>query len=378
MAYGQAVVLDQSTATQINVVPPLNFGLNSNLTIEGFFMLQKTQLNAILVQLAPNVGFNLTNGILRASLGPNTTIVGTSVISTDHWHHLSFVYNVIQQTATLSIDGSVDAMVYSVHPTITASNTSSTIIIGAGFQGSIDQLSISFVAKPQAQILWDATTAAYYRLDGLWLQDSGPDGLNATASNVRPVYGWRYNALNFNLTDATYRTNYLTALGTPNQAFSISIWVRAETRPGVFLTVSNAYTCLLVLGLKTTSNILVAYLPNATATGANVNIIGPQMPLNAWVNVVFTWSSQNRANLYTSSYLQASSSIASTLTNAHGGNNSLPMTVTLGVYNGSANCQGIQGVDTSQQFMGSLDELYIFARELQYSDIQQLIQPLPI
>jgi len=284
------------------------------------------------------------------------------------------LYNAIQQTATISIDGTVEATISSIKPDISSSNTNSTIVIGAGFQGCIDQLSISLKAKPQAEILWDATAAAYYRLDVLYLLDSGPNGLNATATNVIPIFGWRYNALNFNRTGAYYQANSFTALGTPNQAFSVSLWVRAETQPGVFLTVSNPYTCLLVLGLQNNNNYLVAYLPNATATGASVNIIGPQIPLNAWVNVVFTWSTANRANLYTSSYLQGSNSDASTLNNARGGNNSLPMTVTLGTYSGSANCQGIEGVDISQQFMGSLDEVYVFARELQVTDMQQLIQ----
>jgi len=377
VAYGQAIVLDQSIPTQINIVPTFNLSMNSSLTIEGFFMLQKTQLNAILVQLTPTITFNLTNGILTASLGSNTNITGTSVISTDHWHHLSFVYNAIQQTATISIDGTVGATVSSIKPDISSNNTNSTIVIGAGFQGCIDQLSISLKAKPQAEILWDATAAAYYRLDVLYLLDSGPNGLNATATNVIPIYGWRYNALNFNRTGAYYQANGFTALGTPNQAFSISLWVRAETQPGVFLTVSNPYTCLLVLGLQNNNNYLVAYLPNATATGASVNIIGPQIPLNAWLNVAFTWSTANRANLYTSALLQGSSGDAITLNNARGGNNSVPMTVTLGTYSGSANCQGIEGVNVSQQFMGSLDEVYVFARELQVTDMQQLIQVLP-
>jgi hypothetical protein len=377
VAYGQAIVLDQSIPTQINIVPTFNLSMNSSLTIEGFFMLQKTQLNAILVQLTPTITFNLTNGILTGSLGSNTNITSTSVISADHWHYLSFVYNAIQQTATISIDGTVVATVSSIKPDISSSNTNSTIVIGAGFQGCIDQLSISLKAKPQAEILWDATAAAYYRLDVLYLLDSGPNGLNATATNVIPIYGWQYNALNFNRTGAYYQGNSFTALGTPNQAFSISLWVRAETQPGVFLTVSNPYTCLLVLGLQNNNNYLVAYLPNATATGASVNIRGPQIPLNHWLNVVFTWSTANRANLYTSALLQGSSGDAITLNNARGGNNSLPMTITLGTYSGSANCQGIEGVNVSQQFMGSLDEVYVFARELQVADMKQLTQVLP-
>jgi len=377
VAYGEAIVLDQSIATQININPSFNLNINSNFTIEGFFILQKTQMNAILIQLTPTIMLNLTNGMLTASLGSNIIIAGTSVISTDAWHHLSFVYNAIQQIATISIDGSVEATRSSIKLDISSNNINSTILIGVGFQGCIDQLSISLTAKSQAEILWDATTAAYYRLDISWLLDSGPNGLNGSASNVIPIYGWRYNALNFNNSGAYYQANGFTALGTPYHSFSISIWVRAETQAGVFLTISNPYTCLLVLGLQSDNNRLVAYLPNATATGASVNMIGPKMPSNDWVNVVFTWSTQNRANLYTSSYLQASNSDASTLNNARGGNNSFPMTVTLGKYSGAANCQGIQGINASQQFMGSLDEVLVFARELQVTDIQELIKPLP-
>jgi len=315
VAYGQAIVLNQSIATQININPAFNLSINSNFTIEAFFMLYKTQMNAVLIQLTPNIMMNLTNGTLTASLRSDIIISGTSVISTDQWHHLSFVYNAVQQIATIYIDGSVEATGSSI-PTNISNNINSTIVIGAGFQGCIDQLSISLEAKSQAVILWDATTAAYYRLDSLWLQDSGPNGLNASASSVVPVYGWQYNALNFNASGAYFQANGFTALGTPNHPFSISLWVRSETQAGVFLTVSNPYTCLLVLGLQNDGNRIVAYLPNATATGASVNIIGPKMPTYAWVNVVFTWSSQDGAILYTSTYLQGSNSDASTLNNA--------------------------------------------------------------
>jgi hypothetical protein len=372
VAYGQAVVFDQSIATQINIKPVFNLTIDSSFTIEGWFMLQKIQMNAILILLTPTITMNLTNGILTASLGSDMIIAGTSVISSDHWHHLSFVYNADQQIGTISINGTVEATTSAIKPEIFSNNINSTIIIGAGFQGCIDQLSISLKAKSQAEILWDATAAAYYRLDVLWLLDSGPNGLNASASNVIPIYGWQYNALNFNTTGAYYQANGFTALGAPNQSFSIALWVRSETQAGVFLTISNPYTCLLVLGLQNDGNCLVAYLPNATAKGDSVNIIGPQMPSNAWTHVAFTWSTQNRAILYTSALLQGANSDASTLNNARGSNNSLPMTVTLGTYTGTANCQGIQGVNTSQQFHGSLDEVYVFARELQVQDLEAM------
>ena len=50
------------------------------------------------------------------------------------------------------------------------------------------------------------------------------------------------------------------------------------------------------------------------------------------------------------------------------------MMVTLRKYNGSASCQGIEGVDTSQQFKGSLDELSVFTRQIQISDVHTLLR----
>ncbi|CAF4251767.1 unnamed protein product, partial [Rotaria sp. Silwood2] len=287
----------------------------------------------------------------------------------------SFVFDSIQQITTISIDGTVEKTQSSIEPVIPLNNSKSIIIIGAGFHGYIDQLSISLKAKSRQAILWDATVAAYYPLDVLWLLDKGPNGLNGTASNIIPIYGWRYNALKFSKPGAYYEASGFTVLGTPRHAFSIALWVRAETQPGIFLTVANAYTCLLVLGFQSDSNTLVAYLPNATATGDSVNIIGPQMPSNAWVHVAFTWSTEHLAKLYTSSYLQGESGEARTLNNARGDHNSSPMTITLGKYNGAANCEGIEGISTSQTFMGSLDEMFVFARELQDNDLAQIIKP---
>ncbi|CAF5211896.1 unnamed protein product, partial [Rotaria magnacalcarata] len=51
VAYGQAVVLNQSIATQINMKPIIALNVNSSFTIEGFFLLLKTQISATLIQL---------------------------------------------------------------------------------------------------------------------------------------------------------------------------------------------------------------------------------------------------------------------------------------------------------------------------------------
>ena len=91
------------------------------------------------------------------------------------------------------------------------------------------------------------------------------------------------------------------------------------------------------------------YLPNSTRTQASTNITGLLMPTNSRVHGAFTWSTKNGARLYTSPYLQNQ-------------------------YRGTANCQGIQGINISQPFMGLLDEVYIFAQELQEKDLQAIVK----
>jgi len=296
------------------------------------------------------------------------------VISTDQWHHFAFLYDATQQTASIYIDGTVEATRKSVIPEVVYHKANSLVIVGAGFQGYIDQLSIILKAKSPAAILWDATTAAYYSLDILYLLDKGPNGMNATASNILLIYGWLYNALNFNLSGSNYQASGFIVLGTPRGSFSIALWVRAEARTGIFFTVANPYTCLLVLSLQNNTNRLIAYLPNAIASGNDVNSFGPIMPF-VWAHVAFTWSFENQARLYASVYFQNGDSGATTLNNARGDKNSSPMTITLGYYNGIANCQGIDEIDSSQEFRGSLDEVYIFGRELEQSEIKDLTIP---
>lgn len=305
-------------------------------------------------------------------LGSNIIIIGRSVLSTNQWHHFGFVYDGTQQTATIYIDQNEDQTRTSVKPTIVGDNINSSIIVGAGFYGYLDQLSIKLKAKSSATIVWDATTVAYYPLDEAYILDKGPNGVNATASNVISIYGWRYDALNFNLSTSYFKAGEFSALGMPAASFSITLWVRAEAQPGIFLTIANPYTCLLALGFQTANNYLIAYLPNATSSGNDVTVYGPLMPFNAWVNVAFTWSVTNRAQLYTSGYWQGGSSDATNLGNTHGGNSSLPMTVTLGHYNGTTGCQSIPSADLSSGFMGSIDEVYIFGRELTINEIQGL------
>ena len=304
-------------------------------------------MNAVLLQLTQQIRITMTNGLLGMSFGSDIYLNGTSILSTDEWHHFGFTYDAEQRQMTIYIDGEMDSTKVTSQPSASIYNqTDSPVLIGVGYRGYIDQLSISLKMKSAQIIQWDATTAAYYPMDLQWLEDKGPYGITATASSVTSVIGWLKAALNFNQSDAYFTADDITRLGRARKPFTISLWVRSETQAGVILTVANPHTCLLVLGLQNESNLLVAYFPNSTIDGKSAIVVGPQMPENHWVHVTLTWSMEYRARLYTSGYLQNSNVDVTTLNNARGVNNSMPMTVTLGNYRGEANCGRIDGVNT--------------------------------
>ena len=380
--HGKAIVLSQSSPTYLQIISPFNLTQQTSFTVEGFFYLTKTLITADLVQFRSNIRLRLINGLLSMSIGSHyPPLNGTSVLSTDDWHHLAFIYDADQQQMSMYIDGEMDAMMRMNISLLNSNGTNgSVVLVGVGYDGYVDQLSISLKSKSASVIRWDASTVAYYPLDWSYLQDSGPNGINGTAANLIGIPGWRRDSVNFNRSDAFFQASGFTALGTPRRSFSITLWVRTETQAGIFLTVSNPSTCLLALAIQTSTNRLVAHFPNSTADGTSVNVLGPQMPLNNWVHVAVTWSVQNRAQLYTSGYLQGSDSRVDYLSNTRGANNSLPMTVTLGKYQGmNANiCGTIDDVNTSVSFMGSLDEMYIFTRELSRTEINAILKELPL
>jgi hypothetical protein len=366
---GYAIVLNQSIPTWISVVNPLNIS-NSSFTIEAFVILFNNSIDENLVQFSSNTSMSIDMGNLEIVLNGRYTMFSTISVSTNEWHHVAVVYNAINQYTNVYIDGEMYGQLTYI-PIINSDNANVTMIIGYGFVGVIDQLSISLEAKIDARISWDATVAAYYPLDGSnngWLLDYGPNCLNATAAAVQSITGVVNNALSFVTSGAYYQASGFTVLSVVNHSFSVALWVRPQNQSGIFLTIANSVTCLLVVGIRNIDNRIVAYLPNATNTNMGVNVLGSPTANFQWVNIVFTWSYQNQAQLYQAAGFQGRNINATRLNNGYGE----PMVITLGMYHGSTDCSGIDGVDTSKQFVGSIDEVYIFSKELQQNEVQQL------
>ena len=110
--------------------------------------------------------------------------------------------------------------------------------------------------------------------------------------------------------------------------------------------------CLPIMGLTSLGEIAIN-----SWNGSNVPLTGPVIPLNAWTHVVATYSLNNGQRLY----------VNGSLVSSVGGYNfragGVPMTITLGnslLGTGACNTGTIQ----MGQFYGSLDQFYVYAREL--------------
>jgi len=99
----------------------------------------------------------------------------------------------------------------------------------------------------------------------------------------------------------------------------------------------------------------VCYLPNSTNKNIRVSLTGSKSIINQWTPIAFTWSNENQAQLYQDTAWQRSNNNATKLGNEYEN----PMTVTLGMYCHKVNCASGDGLDSTKQFIGSLDEFYI-------------------
>ena len=371
VATGQAILFNQSVSTRVVVANPFNLTSNG-LTIEAFVILLNSSSTSNLVRFSSGVALTIEQGLLKFILNAQWSISSRTTISLNQWHHVAAVYNAAAQVTNIYLDGRATGQLgYLAPPSV--NNTNATLIIGSMFEGVIDQLSIALEAKTDAQILWDASAAAYFPLEGDsngWLLDYGPNVLNATSGGTQLIPGHIRGALNFTVYGAFFQTPGLTPLTFPDQPFTVAFWIRLSTQSGVILTISNSESCLLVLGIRTVDQRLVAYLPESKSNIPVVNMIGSKTTADQWVHVAFTWSTDNLAQLYQAAALDVRNTEARQL-NQNGAD---PMIVSVGMYRGKANCSGADGFNLSQHFLGALDEFYIFNRELAQGEIEKLSQ----
>lgn len=316
VGYGSALVFNQSMSTSISIPNPFNLS-STGFTIE-LFVIFSNSTNGALTQFSSGMSFNIQMSHLEFILNSRSSISSKQSLLPNTWYHIAVVCNALTQTASLFINGQIDVELPN-SPLTDSSNDNVMMTIGTGFDGVIDQLSISLETKTNDRIQWDATTVAYYPLDGDsngWLLDYGPNCFNATSSGVQLTKGVDHDALNFSMSDAYFQASGFTVLNIPYQEFSVALWIQLASRSGVFLTIANSIECLLVLGIRTVDSRLIAYMPQTSNMNASFNLIGSPVAKNQWIHVAFTWSSRNQAQLYQGAIPQGRNTNAIKLNNS--------------------------------------------------------------
>jgi hypothetical protein len=234
------------------------------------------------------------------------------------------------------------------------------------FDGCLDSVAYFGRAKNATEVLYDATVVAYLSFDGNTLLDSGPLLTNGTGTNYSFTSSGRVNqSLTLSGSSSYAQITGLLRIGTNSWPYSVAIWINPTSLAGGTIMHLSSRTdgaqtngwCLPIMGLTSSGQIAVNSWNNS-----NVPLTGPLIPLNTWTHVVATYSPTNGECLYVNGTLTLSTGAYSF---SAGG---AAMTITLG---SSLLGTGVCSTGTIQmgRFYGSLDEFYVYARELTSSEV---------
>jgi hypothetical protein len=182
------------------------------------------------------------------------------------------------------------------------------------FDGLIDQLSISYYAKNDSEILAEATLLCRYNFESDDVNmDSGPNFIPASSQNVSRSISNNQSCLLFSSTDSYFQSSGFTFLMSNYYAFSIAFWLRPYM---LYTNQSNVAMAILQLATKVQSVssevyicFLSIYIVNTTSSQpyfqlgyAALNMYSDFDPYtvenNTWVHVGVSYSNGNDITLY--------------------------------------------------------------------------------
>jgi len=110
------------------------------------------------------------------------------------------------------------------------------------------------------------------------------------------------------------------------------------------------------------------YIVGQSYDHSPVSVTGPKLPFEAWTHVVTSYSASNGLRLWVNGTLVSSSNPFTY------GSSGVPDTIILGSsLNGASTCES--GAIEAGQFYGKMDELRVYSRELNASDVYALANP---
>jgi hypothetical protein len=304
---------------------------------------------------------------------------GSTTLQLITWYHIAFVYNYQTQQQILYVNGVQDAIKSNA---AAYQGTNGSIQIGSTqaysttnyFNGYIDNLNVSTVAKSATDILTDGSLVVYYSFDlpnpSL---DNGPNRLNGTAVNTVTIPGRVNQAIRI-IASAYFQIYgvYNVPYGVNNtRSFSISMWIyptvgNSSTFVQLFSTTLVNNQCVNLLGIYSPFGSEGQIVVQTTNSAQSV-MTGPYVVPNNWTHVSLTFSTTNGYTLYTNGIAFAATGPAGTFTTSS--SNSFAY-LFVGYY---SSCSS--SVSSGYAYQGSIDELYLHNRELTQADITGLANP---
>ena len=315
------------------------------------------------------MGFNLND------------LAGVTTLAASTWYHVVFVYNHDTMQQIIYLNGVQDRISSS---SATYQGQSGVTQLGVSqsqssqstyFNGYIDNVRVTTRAKSAAEILNAATLMAYYSFDlPNQLLDSGPNGLHGIQNNAALVTGRINQGMRFTGSNSYFQAYgfYTLAWGVvSNRPFTIALWVNPSSIAGSTLvqvssfqnsTFSPAYIMNLI-GFWSSANTVNGQL--VTQLYGWPSVVGPFLPLNTWTHVAFTFSPTRGNSQYVNGLLIGATGALSS-SNVWNG--------ILWLQIGHNFCWSSQYIPCAG-FQGSVDELYVYNRELSASEISALANP---
>ena len=306
----------------------------------------------------------------------NDDLYGVTDLISSRWYHAAFVFDSTSNNQSIYLDGMIES---SQHISSPYQGVGGTLDIGVNywwngpiyFDGLIDQLSYTNRSKSSSEILRDATLTLYVSFNGNSTFDDGPLSINGSiAGSTSFVSGRQGQALQItNVSDSYFAVQGLGLLGRTNQSYSFSIWIKPATiHKSTVIHMSSLQNGtgwrLPIIGLSNTYQLI-----STSYDGVGVQVTGPVVSVNTWTHVVSTYSQTNGLRLYANGSLYNSSSPFS----FHG--SGAPNYLFVG--SSRAAVAAAWEVDVIGQFVGVVDELRVYSRELTGCEINALANPGP-
>jgi hypothetical protein len=293
-------------------------------------------------------------------------LLGSTSLTINTWYHVAYVYDYSSQTQYVYIQGVLDNSRTSAGP---YKGQNGPILIGSSqlssssFNGYIDNVVVTTIAKSATQILTDGTTVCYFSFDGpTATQDMGPNSIYGSLSNGNLITGKVGQGLAFSGSSSYFQAYGFYQLGQSNQPFSFALWIYPYSVTGGTLIhtsvvqFNSTYWCQDMMGLTYAGQI--AFHTN----GANPQITGPFINALQWTHIAFTYNSTDGTTMYINGVRYANTGATSFSSSGQ------IDWITIG--------SNIVGCTPSPiyggYYFGAIDEVYVFRRELSASDVSSL------